>query len=172
MPYCATISHAHEADYYAASYETRWPLLKIGSVLELYCERKASIDLLGNIYRGKVIRVLPGMQAAFVDIGIERTAFLYVSDVHKDILNVEQIMFHNSEMDDDPDLSGPEPLIPGHFDSTHYNIEELLREGQHLMVQVYKEPLAIKGQGLLSYIHSRQISRLMPTVDHRAFRGR
>jgi ribonuclease G len=151
----------------ARPYETRVALVENGAVLELYCERKASNDLLGNIYRGKVIRVLPGMQAAFVDIGIERTAFLYVSDVHRDILNFEQIIFHDSEMDDDPDFSGPEPAHPGHFDNIHYNIKELLREGQHLMVQVYKEPIGGKGARLTSHISiPGRFLVLMPTVDH------
>jgi ribonuclease G len=63
------------------SYETRVALVENGIVVELHIERDSGRELMGNIYRGRVVRVLPGMQAAFVDIGIERAAFLYVADV-------------------------------------------------------------------------------------------
>ena len=61
-------------------YETRVALLENGRLAELYIERKNSIDILGNIYKGKVVRVLPGIQAAFVNIGLERTGFLCLQD--------------------------------------------------------------------------------------------
>jgi Rne/Rng family ribonuclease len=62
-------------------YESRVALLENGNVVELYIEREAESSLIGNIYKGRVIKVLPGMGAAFVDIGLERSAFLYVADV-------------------------------------------------------------------------------------------
>ncbi len=62
-------------------YESRVALLENGNVVELYIERDAESSLIGNIYKGRVIKVLPGMGAAFVDIGLERSAFLYVADV-------------------------------------------------------------------------------------------
>ena len=73
--------------------ETRVALVENRILVELHTERKTGQELLGNIYVGKVTRVLPGMQAAFVDIGVERTAFLYVSDVHRDTLNIEESIF-------------------------------------------------------------------------------
>ena len=76
--------------------ETRVALVENGQVIELHIERKTGQELMGDIYRGRVVRVLPGMQAAFVDIGLERTAFLYVSDVHKDFMELEQLMLQNS----------------------------------------------------------------------------
>ena len=63
------------------SHETRVALLENGHIAELYIERSRERGIVGNIYKGKVIRVLPGMQAAFVDIGLEKAAFLYVADV-------------------------------------------------------------------------------------------
>ncbi|MDD2900703.1 MAG: Rne/Rng family ribonuclease, partial [Desulfuromonadaceae bacterium] len=65
----------------AASHETRIALIENGTIAELYIERSREKGIVGNIYKGRVIRVLPGMQAAFVDIGLEKAAFLYVADV-------------------------------------------------------------------------------------------
>ena len=67
------------------SHETRIALLENGHIAELYIERNRELGIVGNIYRGRVIRVLPGMQAAFVDIGLEKAAFLYVADVLDEI---------------------------------------------------------------------------------------
>jgi ribonuclease G len=75
-------------------HETRVALVDNGVVVELHIERKSGQELMGNIYRGRVVRVLPGMQAAFVDIGLDRSGFLYVSDVHKDFLELEQMNCH------------------------------------------------------------------------------
>ena len=80
-------------------HETRVALLENGIVVELHIERRTGQELMGNIYRGRVIRVLPGMQAAFIDIGLDRSAFLYVSDVYKDFLELEQMMLQNSTDD-------------------------------------------------------------------------
>ena len=73
-------------------HETRVALIENGVVVELHIERKTGQELNGNIYRGRVVRVLPGMQASFVDIGFERSAFLYVSDVHRELSELEQMM--------------------------------------------------------------------------------
>ncbi len=147
-------------------HETRVALVENGVVAELYIERKTGQELMGNIYRGRVVRVLPGMQAAFVDIGQERTAFLYVSDVHRDMLDLDSIMlkrFQNgsdAETDDDIQENKKEP-------ERSVNIEDLLREGQDIMVQVAKEPLGTKGARLTSYISlpGRHLV-LLPTVNH------
>jgi len=73
----------------ARPHETRVALVENGVVVELHIERGTGQELMGNIYRGRVVRVLPGMQAAFVEIGLERTAFLYVSDVYNDFFDIE-----------------------------------------------------------------------------------
>src|SRR6516165_9506644 len=68
----------------AAGAETRVALVENGTIHEFYLERKREKGIVGNIYKGRVVRVLPGMQAAFVDIGLEKAAFLYVGDVYGD----------------------------------------------------------------------------------------
>ena len=74
------------------AHETRIALLESGHIAELYIERHRERGIVGNIYQGKVIRVLPGMQAAFVDIGLEKAAFLYVADVLDEMEAVEQFV--------------------------------------------------------------------------------
>ncbi len=148
-------------------HETRVALVEDGDVVEVYNEKKTGQELLGNIYRGQVTRVLPGMQAAFVDIGLERRAFLYVSDVHRALSDIEQAMFEDVTAEEDPDSIDPESSQPIQFDNVALPIDELLREGQHIMVQISKEPLGKKGARLTSYVSlpGRHLV-LMPTVDH------
>jgi len=154
----------------ARPYETRVALLEDNAVVELHVERDTGQELTGNIYRGRVARVLPGMQAAFVDVGLGRTAFLYVTDVYKDFSDLEKMMLENSQAGEeedglgefDPGIAGE---VPTHED--HLQIEELLHEGQNIMVQVAKEPLGNKGARLTSHISlpGRHLV-LMPTVNH------
>ncbi len=146
-------------------YETRVALVENGSVVELHIERKTGQELMGNIYRGRVARVLPGMQAAFVDIGLDRTAFLYVADVHKDILGLEQMMLEGKEKEDESEEHDEENS--SELDKITFQIEELLHEGQDIMVQVAKEPLGTKGARVTSHISlpGRHLV-LMPTVNH------
>jgi len=137
----------------ARSYETRVALVDNRQCLEVYVERHREGSLAGNIYLGRVARVLPGMQAAFVDIGLPKAAFLYVGDVA-----------------DEPELNellpqeAPEEAISR---SGAQRIEELLREGQEIMVQVAKEPLGNKGARLTTHITlpGRNLV-FMPTIDH------
>ena len=151
----------------ARPYDTRIALLEDGVVAELYSERKTFQDLIGNIYVGKIARVLPGMQAAFVDIGLERAAFLYVSDVHRDMLNIEQSIFDDLKEDDDFDLQELDDFESPQHGLLHFHIEDLLREGQHIMVQVAKEPRGEKGARLTTYISiPGRYLVLMPKVDH------
>ena len=158
---------ANELIINSRSHETRVALIENGVVSELHIERKTGQELIGNIYRGKVVRVLPGMQAAFVDIGLERSAFLYVSDVHQDILDLEEMMLRNSTgseevLDASAEESDREPLR-----GISFNIEDLLHEGQDIMVQISKEPIGTKGARLTSHISlpSRHLV-LMPNVNH------
>ena len=151
----------------ARPHETRVALVENGVVLELHTERKTGHELMRNIYRGKIAKVLPGMQAAFVDVGLERTAFLYVSDVHLDYQGIEKMLLgdtpaHGATHRDDP---GEAPTPPPR--DMPFQIEDLLREGQEIMVQVAKEPLGNKGARITSHVSlpGRHLV-LMPTVDH------
>ncbi|MSR17030.1 MAG: ribonuclease G [Methylococcaceae bacterium] len=104
--------------------ETRVAVIENGVLQELIIERSCKIGLVGNIYKGQVCRVLPGMQAAFVDIGLSRTAFLHLSDLTSKELEREGSA----------------------------NIEHYLHEGQHIIVQVFKDPLGSKGARLTTDI--------------------
>ena len=108
--------------------ETRVALVENGVLQEIFIERAAKRGLVGNIYRGRVCRVLPGMQAAFVDVGLERAAFLHASDV----VGREGCQDGGSEGEAD--------------------ITRLLREGQEISVQVIKDPLGTKGARLTTQI--------------------
>jgi ribonuclease G len=142
------------------SHETRVALLENGHIAELYIERSRERGIVGNIYKGKVIRVLPGMQAAFVDIGLEKAAFLYVADVLDEMEAVEQFVEGNSQHAKPAEGTTDEhpPLPP---------IEDLLQEGQEILVQVAKEPIGTKGARITSHVSlpGRHLV-YMPTVDH------
>jgi ribonuclease G len=149
----------------ARPHETRVALVENGTVVELHIKRGSEQELLGNIYLGKVIRVLPGMQAAFVDIGIDKPAFLYVTDVYNDLRQWEQIMLQEGDDENNQVIGAP---IRMRFQrGTDINIEGLLKEGQDIMVQVSKEPMGTKGARLTSHITlpGRHLV-YMPTMDH------
>ena len=110
--------------------ETRVALMLQGAVQELHIERSASCGIVGNIYLGRVVRVLPGMQSAFFDIGLERTAFLHVADIWE-----ERPVNGNGNSGN----HGGNGIRP---------IERILSEGQNLLVQVLKDPLGSKGARL------------------------
>ncbi len=133
--------------------ETRVAVVENGMLQEVYIERSRRRGLVGNIYNGRVVRVLPGMEAAFVDIGLERTAFLHVSDIVAD-----------EPGDAAPAASGPASERPGH---RYPDIGALLHEGQNLVVQVTKDPIGSKGARLTTQlsIASRYLV-LMPGHDH------
>ncbi len=147
-----------------APYETRVGLLEDGMLAESYIERTKGKSIVGNIYKGKVVRVLPGMQAAFVDIGLEKAAFLYVSDIYRDIEEYSLMLEEGSDEEGDYEFEvegGPSyPFQPS-------QIEDLLCEGQEILVQVSKEPIGSKGTRVTSHftLPSRYLV-LMPTVDH------
>ncbi len=134
-------------------WEARVALLEDRVLSELYIERTKDRGIMGNIYKGKVVKVLPGMQAAFVDIGLEKAAFLYVTDVSGGIEDYEEMGFPGIEM-------------PTYFNPSS-QIEDLLSEGQEILVQVSKEPLGTKGTRITSHITlPGRYLVLMPTVDH------
>ncbi|NOQ87806.1 MAG: ribonuclease G [Gammaproteobacteria bacterium] len=121
--------------------ETRVAILENGMLYDLYIERSRSRGLVGNVYKGKVVRVLPGMEAAFVEIGLEKAAFLHVSDVAHKNNNCNQ------------------------GETVH--IVQLLREGQEILVQVIKDQLGTKGARLTTNITipSRYLV-FMPNADN------
>ncbi len=149
----------------ARPHETRVALVENAVVVELYINRGSEQELMGNIYLGRVVRVLPGMQAAFVDIGIDKPAFLYVADVYNDARHWEQVMLQ--EGDEDNNSENESPLRMRQLKNFDINIEGLLQEGQDIMVQVSKEPIGTKGARLTSYITlaGRHLV-FMPTIDH------
>ncbi len=129
----------------ASGPSTRVAVVEDGSPVELYVEQEGTERLVGNIYNGKVQNVLPGMQAAFVDIGLERNAFLYAGDI---------------VVSDDPDDEIEQPP-----DSR--NIRDLLKPGQTIMVQVAKDPVGTKGARVTTHITLAGRSLvLMPTMDY------
>lgn len=120
-----------------AENETKVAVLEEGQLAEIYVERGQNRRLVGNIYKGVIKNVLPGMQAAFVDIGLEKNAFLYVQDV---LVNIE---------------------------TRQPNIRDLVKEGQEIVVQIVKEPVGTKGARITTKITlPGRYLVLMPLVDY------
>jgi ribonuclease G len=139
----------------ATRHESRIAVLDEGQVVELWVERTRYRTVVGNIYQGRVTKVLPGMQSAFVDLGLERDAFLYVSDV------IEEIEEYESETPDELELPRDESQRP------ETSISDLLREGQEILVQVTKDTIAGKGARITTHITlPGRFLVYMPTVNH------
>src|SRR5512135_457026 len=138
--------------------ETRVALLENGLVTEIYIDRKKDRGIAGNVYKGRVMKVLPGMQAAFVDIGLEKSAFLYVGDVF------DSTSEYTPMMEDE----GLELEVEPKRKRSHSNqIEDLLQEGQEILVQVSKEPISTKGARVTTYISiPGRYLVMMPGVNH------
>jgi ribonuclease G len=185
----------------SGDHDTRVAILEEDQVVEIFIERERQRGVVGNIYKGRVSKVLPGMQSSFVDIGLERDAFLYVTEV---VNTVEEFDRLESGDDDEPPVAAvPEPAggdgetaesLPteagselsgrpperraapraaegrsGHVrdDRPQPKIEDLLKEGQEVLVQVVKEPLGTKGARLTSHVTMPgRFLVFMPTVDH------
>ncbi len=120
--------------------ETRVAVVENGMLQELHIERGWSRGVVGNIYKGRVQRVMPGMQAAFIDIGLDRAAFLHASDVMRSMPAPELV--GDAAGPQAPNL--PPPSVPP--------IAELLRDGQDIVVQVVKDPIGSKGARLTTQI--------------------
>lgn len=125
--------------------ETRVAVVENGVLQDVYIERSQKRGLVGNIFKGRVSRVLPGMQAAFIDIGLERTGFLHTSDI------IERN--HDEEESENKPKVVPTPTI-----------ESLLKEGQELLVQVIKDPIGSKGARLTTHISIA--SRYLVFIPH------
>jgi ribonuclease G len=179
-------------------HDTRVAILEDDQVVEIFIERENQRGVVGNVYKGRVSKVLPGMQSSFVDIGLERDAFLYVSEV------VTPAEFEKLEAGDDDDAgSAAIPVVTEVAEPVEavdasggtatavalervverrsgsrgpretreerpaVRIEDLLREGQEVLVQVVKEPLGTKGARLTSHVTMPgRFLVFMPTVDH------
>src|SRR6478736_2303524 len=139
--------------------ETRVAYVEKGQLVELYIERRRERGIVGNIYKGRVKRVLPGMQAAFVDIGVEKAAFLYVADVRGAPEDFKSLFI---DSDDEEPRHKRE-----HKHSSNARIEDVVKEGQEILVQVAKAPIGTKGARSTSYVSlpGRNLV-FMPTVNH------
>ncbi len=140
--------------------ETRVAYVEGGVLTDFKIERKTSPTLVGSIHRGKVIRVLPGMQAAFVDIGLEKAAFLYVGDIREDFDELAADLDRDSPLVDEEEQEKivETPKIP---------IQDLISEGQHILVQVAKDPIGTKGARLTTHISlPGRFVVYLPTVRH------
>jgi len=161
----------------SAPHETRVALLENGTIVEVFIERKDETSIAGNIYKGRVQRVLPGMQAAFVDIGFDQAAFIYVDDV----LDTASLKVCR-KFEQDPDTEDREDQEDQAMDAEEMesasnswkaqatpecSIEDLLTEGQEIMVQVAKSSIGTKGPRVTTHISlAGRYMVLMPTVDH------
>jgi ribonuclease G len=177
----------------SSDHETRVAILEDDQVVEVFIERERQRGVVGNIYKGRVSKVLPGMQSSFVDIGLERDAFLYVTEV---VNTVEEFERLESGDDDDAETAVPvgaaaslpevgegtepapaaadvkssstaAPARQPREERPQPKIEDLLKEGQEVLVQVVKEPLGTKGARLTSHVTMPgRFLVFMPTVDH------
>jgi ribonuclease G len=183
----------------SGDHDTRVAILEEDQVVEIFIERERQRGVVGNIYKGRVSKVLPGMQSSFVDIGLERDAFLYVTEV---VNTVEEFDRLESGDDEETLVAVPvaEPVLVGEVEvaegqapsangpgldlppaagsgpsrggpradrETQAKIEDLLKEGQEVLVQVVKEPLGTKGARLTSHVTMPgRFLVFMPTVDH------
>ncbi len=129
--------------------QTRVAVLEDGDLVEFYMEDDEKQGLVGNIYRGRVTNVLPGMQAAFVDIGLEKNAFLYVGDI-----NVDNTVFDFGDRNSGKVLK-------------NISLRDIIREGQEITVQILKEPMGTKGARVTTHITlpGRYVV-LMPTLNY------
>ncbi|MBN2695429.1 Rne/Rng family ribonuclease [bacterium] len=114
-------------------YETRIALTQQGGLWEYFQEKKEQRTLVGNIYKGKVLRVLPGLQSAFIDIGYEKAAFLHVSDLLEQHLN-----------EDDNEIETT--------DISQVDISQMLSQGEEIIVQVSKDPISTKGPRVTTWL--------------------
>ena len=139
----------------SSPHETMAAILEDDQVAEVFIERASQRGTVGNVYKGRVSKVLPGMQCAFVDIGLERDAFLYVSDVVDTVEQFERLEAGDSEDDDVPHGADP-----------NTKIEELLKADQEILVQITKDPLGTKGARITSHVAlPGRFLVFMPTVD-------
>ena len=129
--------------------ETRVSVQEGSLLTELYVERHRQRSIVGSVYKGVVTNVLPGMQAAFVDIGLQKDAFLYSGDYTTNLGDYARTMLAGGDDDADADVD-PDEMQARHESATP--IEQLLSRGQHVLVQVAKESLGTKGARVTSFL--------------------
>lgn len=161
----------------SSPHETRVAVLENGNIAELFIERGDESNITGNIYKGRIQRVLPGMQAAFVDIGLNQAAFLYVDDILDDTSDELASRFEQEGDVEGPEVDDSEEKIAEIEMPTSSNwkssltvdcpIEDLITEGQEIIVQIAKSPIGTKGPRVTTHISlPGRFMVLMPTVDH------
>jgi ribonuclease G len=185
----------------SGAHDTRVAILEDDQVVEVFIERERQRGVVGNIYKGRVSKVLPGMQSSFVDIGLERDAFLYVTEVVPAAEEFDRLESGDEEeettaqaaplpeaieavvADGEPaavpaaaeiaavqaggERRGRERSRDRDRERPELKIEDLLKEGQEVLVQVVKEPLGTKGARLTSHVTMPgRFLVFMPTVDH------
>src|SRR5262245_63536168 len=140
-------------------HETMVAILEDDLVAELFVERERNRGVVGNVYKGRVSKVLPGMQSSFIDLGLERDGFLYVAEVIDTLDEFDKLEAGDEE---DKGAAGRREEL-----RAQSKIEDLLKEGQEILVQVVKEPLGTKGARLTSHVTMPgRFLVFMPTVDH------
>src|SRR5690242_18188109 len=150
-------------------HETMVAILEDDLVAEVFVERERQRGVVGNVYKGRVSKVLPGMQSSFIDIGLERDGFLYVAEVIDTLEEFERL----EAGDEDAGNGSAAPAGPTNGSARKEEarpqpkIEDLLKEGQEILVQVVKEPLGTKGARLTSHVTMPgRFLVFMPTVNH------
>jgi ribonuclease G len=165
-------------------HETRVVLVENGEILDFLMDRSneasgISIPVVGNIYLGRVVRVLPGMQSAFVDIGTDRAAFLYVDDAYIPTLEEQRQMSKKMELEEQrrSEIAKSGQLIPDEFSTLsesvnmrfkpEIKIQDVLKEGDEILVQIAKEPISTKGPRVTRHITlaGRHLV-YMPFIEH------
>lgn len=155
--------------------QTRVAYLENENLIDFQIEKTRSPTLVGSVFRGKVLRVLPGMQAAFVDIGLDRAAFLYVGDIRVDHETVNQFEIDEDEQEepvassagDKTQGSSEEVAASSHPENSRIPIQDLIKEGQYVLCQVAKDPLGTKGARITTHISLPGRNLVyMPTVPH------
>ncbi len=145
------------------SHETRVAFIQNDVLADYMIERNQSRGLVGSIFRGKVSRVLPGMQAAFVDIGLDKAAFLYVGDVRQDLGPNGELLWD----EDENQSSNYDEKKENQIEENKPPIQDLIKEGQDILVQVAKDPLGTKGARITTHLSlpGRHVV-YMPTLSH------
>ena len=147
-------------------HETMVAILEDDLVAEVFVERERHRGVVGNVYKGRVSKVLPGMQSSFIDLGLERDGFLYVADVI-DTLDEFDKLSATTTRTSGGGKGRNGSRGEGKGERPQPKIEELLKEGQEIIVQVVKEPLGTKGARLTSHVTMPgRFLVFMPTVDH------
>ena len=145
--------------------EIRVALMENNQLVELFIEHKAKKGIVGNVYKGVVTKILPGMQVAFVNIGLEKAGFLYVGDI-----DVIDLMDYEGDEDENeriaPKGETQEEVRSSRDGDRGIPIQDLLHEGQEIMVQVAKNPLGTKGARITTFITlPGRYMVYMPTVN-------